>query len=107
MAKLDEIDMKILSALNRDASISIPKLSNDLVINLSVAYSRIKRLIRRGIIEHYTITANVYRLTMTAFAFAGIIIYPKNRQQILGMITKMYFIRLLREATTRSHLDVK
>ncbi|TLY00851.1 MAG: AsnC family protein, partial [Thaumarchaeota archaeon] len=27
MAKLDEIDMKILSALNRDASISIPKLS--------------------------------------------------------------------------------
>src|SRR5205807_10181069 len=82
MAKLDEADMKILSALNRDASIAIPKLSNDLGINLSVAYSRIKMLIRRGIIELYTITVNEDKLGMTAYAFAGINLDPTNSQQI-------------------------
>ena len=106
MAKLDEIDMKILSALNRDASISIPKLSNDLGINLSVAYSRIKRLIRRGIIEHYTITVNEDKLGMTASAIAGINLDPKNREQILDEIMKMDSVRLLREVTGRFDLIV-
>ena len=106
MAKLDEIDMKILSALNRDASISIPKLSNDLGINLSVAYSRIKRLIRRGIIEHYTITVNEDKLGMTASAIAGINLDPKNREQILDEIMKMESVRLLREVTGRFDLIV-
>jgi len=58
MGRLDEIDMKILGALHRDASISIPKLSTDLGLNLSVTYSRIKRLIRRGIIQRYTLEVN-------------------------------------------------
>src|SRR5438034_4447152 len=107
MAKLDEIDMKILSALNRDASVSIPKLSNDLGINLWVAYSRIKRLIRRGIIERYTITVNEEKLGMTASAITGINLDPKNREQILDEIMKMDSVRLLREVTGRFDLDRK
>ena len=54
--------MKILGALHRDASISIPKLSTDLGLNLSVTYSRIKRLIRRGIIQRYTLEINEAKL---------------------------------------------
>ncbi len=106
MAKLDEIDMKILSALHKDASISIPKLSKDLSVNLSVAYSRIKRLVRRGIIENYSIVVNEDKLGLTASAIAGINLDPKNREQILDEIMKMDAVRLLREVTGRFDLVV-
>jgi len=106
MAKLDEIDMKILSALYRDANVSIPKLSKELGINLSVAYSRIKRLMRRGIIDHYTILVNEEKLGLTAAAIAGINLDPKSREQILEEISKIESVRLIREVTGRFDLVV-
>jgi len=106
MAKLDEIDMKILSALYKDANSSIPKLSKELGVNLSVAYSRIKRLIRRGVIDHYTILVNEDKLGLTASAIAGINLDPKNREQILEEINKLESVRLIREVTGRFDMIV-
>ena len=51
MAKVDNLDLKILSELSDDAAISIPKLSKKIDVNTSVVYSRIKRLIKRKMIE--------------------------------------------------------
>ena len=101
MAKLDDIDMKILSALYSDASISIPELSRRLDINLSVAYSRIKRLQKRGIIERFTIQVNEDSLGMKAGALAGLNIDPKQREAVLQEIEKMDGVRLIREVTGR------
>ena len=39
MAKIDDLDLKILSELSNDASISVPKLSEKININSSVVYS--------------------------------------------------------------------
>ncbi|HEV2389190.1 MAG TPA: winged helix-turn-helix transcriptional regulator [Nitrososphaerales archaeon] len=80
MGRLDEIDMKILGALHRDASISIPKLSKDLGLNLSVTYSRIKRLIRRGIIQRYTLDINESKLGLPAGVVVGLNLDPKQRE---------------------------
>ena len=41
MAKIDDIDRKILSELMVDGAISIPKLSQNINANSSVVYSRI------------------------------------------------------------------
>jgi len=101
LAKLDDIDMKILSALYSDASISIPELSRRLDINLSVAYSRIKRLQKRGIIERFTIQVNEDSLGMKAGALAGLNIDPKQREAVLQEIEKMDGVRLIREVTGR------
>ena len=46
MAKADDLDLKLLSELKKDGSISIPLLAKKLNINASVLYSRIKRLIK-------------------------------------------------------------
>ncbi len=56
--KIDEIDAKLLMALSEDASISVPKLSKKIKANPSVCYSRIKRLVRRGYIQKFTIVTN-------------------------------------------------
>jgi len=106
LSKLDEIDMKILSALYSDASVSVPKLSKQLGINLSVTYSRIKRLQRRGIIEKFTILVNEDKLGLNASAMAGINIDPKQREAVVAEIEKLDAIRLMREITGRFDLWV-
>lgn len=106
MSKLDEIDMKILSALYADASVSVPKLSKQLGINLSVTYSRIKRLQRRGIIEKFTILVNEDKLGLNASAMAGINIDPKQRESVISELEKLDAIRLMREITGRFDLWV-
>ena len=106
MSKLDEIDMKILSALYADASVSVPKLSKELGINLSVTYSRIKRLQRRGIIEKFTILVNEDKLGLNASAMAGINIDPKQREAVVAELEKLESIRLMREITGRFDLWV-
>lgn len=106
MSKLDEIDMKILSSLYRDASTSVPDLSKQLGINLSVAYSRIKRLQRRGIIEKFTILVNEDKLGLNASAMAGINIDPKQRENVIIEVGKIESLRLVREITGRFDLWV-
>lgn len=106
MAKLDEVDMKILSALYSDASVSVPELSRRLGVNLSVAYSRIKRLQKRGIIERFTIQVNEESIGMRAGALAGLNIDPKQRESVLMEIEKLDGVRLIREVTGRFDIIV-
>ena len=53
MERIDDLDLKILSELSKDASISVPRLSKKININASVVYSRIKRLLKRGLIKKF------------------------------------------------------
>jgi len=106
MARLDELDMKILSALYSDASVSVPRLSEEMGINLSVMYSRIKRMQRRGIIEKFTVQVNEDALGMHAGALAGLNIDPKQRESVLNDIEKIEGVRLIREVTGRFDMIV-
>ncbi|MCP8313696.1 MAG: winged helix-turn-helix transcriptional regulator, partial [archaeon] len=58
MGKIDEMDMKILAELVKNANLSVPKLSKKINVNPSVVYSRIKRLAKRNIIKNFTIVVN-------------------------------------------------
>ena len=106
MARLDDLDMKILSSLYSDASVSVPRLSKDLNVNLSVMYSRIKRLQKRGIIEKFTVLVNEEKLGLTASAMAGLNIDPKQRESVLDQVMKVEGVRLLREVTGRFDIIV-
>ena len=101
MARLDDLDMKILSALYADSSISVPRLSKQLGVNLSVMYSRIKRLQKRGVIEKFTVLVNEDRLGMRAGALAGLNIDPKQRENVLKEVGEIEGVRLIREVTGR------
>ncbi|HYA56305.1 MAG TPA: Lrp/AsnC family transcriptional regulator [Nitrososphaerales archaeon] len=106
MARLDDLDMKILSSLYADASVSVPKLSKQLGVNLSVMYSRIKRLQRRGVIEKFTVQVNEEALGMRAGAIAGLNIDPKQREAVLKEVEKVEGVRLIREVTGRFDIIV-
>ena len=101
MAKVDNLDLKILSELSNDASISIPKLSKKINVNTSVVYSRIKRLLKRKMIERYTIEINDKELGYTVKSFTGINIDSKQRDSVIDGLFQIDGVREISEVTGR------
>ena len=104
MGKIDDIDLKILSELQNDASISVPKLSKKINVNPSVAYSRIKRLTKRQLIRRFTIEVNDEALGYGVSAIIGLNIDSKYREQIIDQILKTEGVRNVHEVTGRFDL---
>ena len=82
MAKVDDLDLKLLSELKKDGSISVPVLAKKLEINSSVLYSRIKRLIKKKLIKKFTIEIDDAQLGYEVKASVGINRDPKLKDQI-------------------------
>ena len=104
--KIDEIDAKLLTALTEDSSISVPKLSKKIKVNPSVCYSRIKRLVRRGLIKKFTIVANEELLGYGVTALVGLNTEGKKREDILGSIASLPEAREIGEVTGRFDIMV-
>ena len=101
MAKVDDLDLQILSELSNDASISVPRLSKKINVNSSVVYSRIKRLVKRKLIERFTIVVNDEELGYTVKAVAGINMDTKQRDHIIEELFKIDGVREVAEVTGR------
>jgi len=98
--------MRILSELAKDASISVPQLSKKLNINASVLYSRIKRLVKRDLIEKFTIIVNEGMLGINVKATVGINRDPKLKEPIHSELLKIPEVRTLSEVTGRFDIIV-
>jgi Lrp/AsnC family transcriptional regulator for asnA, asnC and gidA len=95
------LDLQILSELSNDASISVPRLSKKINVNSSVVYSRIKRLVKRKLIERFTIVVNDEELGYAVKAVAGINMDTKQRDHIIGELFKIDGVREVAEVTGR------
>lgn len=101
MNKFDELDMKILSELTKDASISVPRLSKKLNINASVLYSRIKRLTKKSLIKKFTVLVNEEMLGINVKALIGLNRDPKLKESIHTELLKISEVRIISEVTGR------
>ena len=101
MAKIDDLDLTILSELSEDAAISVPKLSKKIKVNPSVVYSRIKRLIKRKLIERFTIVVNDSELGYGVKALTGINMDSKQRDNVISELFKIDGVREIAEVTGR------
>jgi Lrp/AsnC family transcriptional regulator, regulator for asnA, asnC and gidA len=101
MAKIDELDLQILSELSEDAAISIPKLSKKINVNPSVVYSRIKRLVKRKLIERFTIVVNDQELGYQVKSLTGINMDSKQRDNVIDKLFKIDGVREIAEVTGR------
>ncbi|MEE9563957.1 MAG: Lrp/AsnC family transcriptional regulator [Nitrosopumilaceae archaeon] len=101
MAKVDELDLTILSELSADASISVPKLSQKIKVNPSVVYSRIKRLVKRKLIERFTIVVNDQELGFQVKSLAGINMDSKKRDIVIDELFRIDGVREIAEVTGR------
>jgi len=101
MAKVDDLDLKILSELSNDASVSIPKLSEKINENSSVVYSRINRLVKKKLIERFTIDVNNKELGYTVKSLTGINMDSKQRSVVIEELFKIPGVREVSEVTGR------
>jgi len=101
VAKIDDLDLTILSELSADASISVPKLSEKIKVNPSVVYSRIKRLVKKKLIQRFTIVVNDQELGYQVKALAGINMDSKKRDTIIDELFQIKGVREIAEVTGR------
>jgi Lrp/AsnC family transcriptional regulator for asnA, asnC and gidA len=101
MANVDDLDLKILSELSNDASVSIPKLSKKINENSSVVYSRINRLVKKELIERFTIDVNNKELGYTVKSLTGINMDSKQRSVVIEELFKIPGVREVSEVTGR------
>ncbi len=99
--KVDDLDLQILSELSSDASISVPRLSKKIDVNSSVIYSRIKRLVKRKLIERFTIVVNDAELGYNVKALTGINIDSKKLDHVIEELFKIDGVREVAEVTGR------
>ena len=90
-----------MSELSNDASISVPRLSKKIDVNSSVVYSRIKRLVKRKLIERFTIVVNNAELGYEVKALTGINIDTKQRDNVIEQLFKIDGVREVAEVTGR------
>ena len=100
-AILDKTDLKILSELSNDSSISIPKLSEKINVNTSVVYSRIKRLVKSKLIKKFTIDVNDKELGYAVKSLTGINMDSKQRDVVIEELFKIPGVREISEVTGR------
>ena len=98
---MDDLDLQILSELSNDASISVPRLSKKIDVNSSVVYSRIKRLVKRKLIERFTIDVNDAELGYEVKALTGINIDTKQRDNVISQLFAIDGVREVAEVTGR------
>jgi len=98
---VDKTDQKILVELSKDSSISIPKLAEKINVNSSVVYSRIKRLMKKKLIERFTIEINNKELGYGVKSLTGINMDSKQRDNIIQELLKIPGVREVAEVTGR------
>jgi Lrp/AsnC family transcriptional regulator for asnA, asnC and gidA len=106
LQRFDELDMRILSELTKDASISVPQLSKKLNVNASVLYSRIKRLGKRSLIKKFTVIINEGMLGINVKATVGVNRDPKLKEPIHSELLRIPEVRSLSEVTGRFDMIV-
>ena len=98
---MDKTDQKILSELSKDSSISIPKLAEKINVNSSVVYSRIKRLVKKKLIERFTIQVNNKELGYNVKSLTGINMDSKQRDNVIQELFKIPSVSEVSEVTGR------
>lgn len=93
--------MDILSVLASDASISIPSLAGKINSNTSVIYARVRRLIKHGIIERYTIIINERSLGYDVKARVGVKMEGNKRTAIIDALLATDGVSGVSEVTGR------
>ena len=76
-------------------------LSKKINVNSSVIYSRIKRLVKRKLIERFTIVVNDAELGYDVKALTGINMDSKKRDHIIDELFKIDGVREIAEVTGR------
>ena len=101
LKQFDDLDMRLLYELTLDSSLSVPVLAAKTNVSTSVLYSRIKRLVKRGLIKKFTIAVDDRLLGINVRASVGIKRDPKFKDAIYKSLMETKEVTSISEVTGR------
>ncbi|MDQ3727285.1 MAG: Lrp/AsnC family transcriptional regulator [Thermoproteota archaeon] len=104
---LDEVNLRILDILGRDASRPFVDIAKELEISDATVHIRVKRLQAAGILRKFTITTDNVLLGYDHLAFVGINLSKGSRDEVLVALSQLEEILELHEMYGQYDLLVK
>jgi Lrp/AsnC family transcriptional regulator, regulator for asnA, asnC and gidA len=104
---LDEVNLRILDILSRDASRPFVDIAKELEISDATVHIRVKRLQAAGILRKFTITTDNSLLGYDHLAFIGINISKVSGDEVLVTLSQLDEILELHEMYGQFDLLVK
>ena len=104
---LDEMNLRILDILGRDASRPFVDIAKELEISDATVHIRVKRLQAAGILRKFTITTDNVLLGYDHLAFVGINLSKGSRDEVLVALSELEEILELHEMYGQFDLLVK
>jgi Lrp/AsnC family transcriptional regulator for asnA, asnC and gidA len=104
---LDEVNLRILDILGRDASRPFVDIAKELEISDATVHIRVKRLQAAGILRKFTITTDNVLLGYDHLAFVGINLSKGSRDEVLVALSQLEEILELHEMYGQFDLLVK
>ena len=104
---LDEVNLRILDILSRDASRPFVDIAKELEISDATVHIRVKRLQAAGILRKFTITTDNVLLGYDHLAFVGINLSKGSGDEVLVALSQIEEILELHEMYGQYDLLVK
>ena len=87
--KIDEVDLKILDFLQKDANLTAKELSAKLSLSSTPIYERIKKLEKSGVIQKYVAILDPEKLNQHLMVFINITIKEHNQVRRTAFLDKL------------------
>lgn len=96
---MDEKDLEIIAALQKDARTPFLEISKRLRMSESAVRKRVKRLERDGVIERYTVRVNPSKLGYNAVAVVGLDVAPDKYLEIVRVLASFNEVKSVTTST--------
>lgn len=105
-ASIDEIDRKIISALQSNGRISYTDLAKDIGLSRVAVQARINALMEEGVIERFTAVINPEKIGITVSAFFNVEVEPKFLHEVADELSTEPAVTSLYHMTGPSKLHM-
>jgi DNA-binding Lrp family transcriptional regulator len=95
MNSLDVLDLKIIRALQADARKPVTRLAKEVGANQATVRKRIEKLVKAGIIQHFTVSLDYHKLGRAIKAFVGLRVQPARLREIVDHLAKHPDVQVL------------
>lgn len=89
MKELDITDKKILELLQKNGRMTVKEMSERLNLSTTPIFERIKKLEKKGIIDHYTAVLNPEKLGRKFIAFAHVSLKDHSKDRVEEFVQKI------------------
>ncbi|MFD1953493.1 Lrp/AsnC family transcriptional regulator [Paenibacillus thailandensis] len=104
--EIDDIDRKIIQALNKNGRISYTDLAKDIGLSRVAVQARINALMENGVIERFTAVINPEKIGINVSAFFNVEVEPKHLHEVADKLAEDPFVTSLYHMSGPSKLHM-